>query len=390
MLIGGGVLLGALGARAALAGNATHPLAALARRELHRRSSGSPHPLYLRRLELELAALHQRGCWPVWQAEFDLVTEAQRDGVLVVADDAATLSSLAAHLLGLTKVDPVQWSVPPDYLLHDTTHDFVDLTVSKNAPLDFVRRAGPTKVDARAEKGDTPERFYLHFERELVAPVVVRLWRDQRLNALQTAISGGFNRRDVDLAAVGDLVSEPGGFAPPFDREDTAWVAEGFRTFEEVSAALAIMRVEDNGWEPRPVLDDLWRVFFARGNDVPPMCEPFVEATGELVLYNEQVGRITAKVAGFSFEEARRFRLAASSRRRDRMPEWRERFIQRSRSFSGLSTTEADRVCEFLWRHPLLHRSRGLAVAETAEWIWTTHALRRAGADGGKSDGAVA
>ncbi|MBL8918119.1 MAG: hypothetical protein JNJ54_04590 [Myxococcaceae bacterium] len=344
LLVGGGVLLGALSGRPASArSGGDHPLARHARQELRRRSLGSPPPQYLYRLERELATLQRNRCWPVWQAAFNTAAEAGRDRVVIVADEAAMLSSLVAHLLGITTVDPVQWRVPTDYFVHQPCSDFADLAVSESARLDFIGRLRPTRVEVRAARGDTPERLYLHFGRGADGPVVLRLFRDHRLNTLQTAISAGFNRSAVDLAAVSELVKRSRAFAPPFDREDAAWVARGFADFEEVAAALALMRVEDNGWEAQPVLDDLWRVFFARGNDVPDACAPFVEATGELLLYNEQIGRITKSLAGFSFEEAQRFRWAASSQRRDRMPEWRERFLQRARSTYGLAPTRPTR-----------------------------------------------
>jgi hypothetical protein len=286
------------------------------------------------------------------------------------------LGSLTAHLLQLGNVDPVQWDVPLDYFVHGNSADYADFSVSTAAPLDFIHELATTQVEVRAAKGDTPERVFLHFAPESGSPVVLRLFRDPRLDALQRAQSTGFDRVSVDLAAVAQLAAHGSAFAPPFDRSDTAWVAESFTTFEEAAAALRLMRVESNGWESGAVLDDLWRVFFAQGGNVPRVCCPFVERTGELLLYNEQLARITETVAGFSFGEATEFRCAAQTLRPEQMRRWREHFVNRAQMVSGLAAAEAHEVYDFLVRHPLVPWCRGAAVAETAEWIWTTHALR--------------
>lgn len=376
LLVGGDAFLGALSGLPAFAESAEHPLAALARSELHRRSLGVPSPAYLNRLEQELAELHRRKRWPLWQAAFEVCTAARRAGVVLLPDDPAMLGSITAHLLQLGNVDPVQWDVPLDYFLYSDAPGYADFSVATTASMDLLHRLRSTNVEVRPAKGDEPERVFVHFDSEAGAHVVVRLFRTPRLDVLQRAQDHGFDRDAVDLTAVSQVAAQGAPFAPPFDVEDTAWIADGFTSFEEAAAALRLTCVWSNGWESEAVLNDLWRVYFARGNNVPAPCESFVERTGELLLYNEQIGRILQAVAGFSLAEAKEFRCAARTLRPERMHPWRERFVRRARLVSGLAPADAHAVCDFLVRHPLVHWCRGSAVAETAEWIWTTHALR--------------
>lgn len=372
LLVGGSALGAALFAPSAEA--AEHPLASLARSELRRRSQGEPNPVYLKRLEQELTVLRRQRRWTLWQAAFEVSAAAHRAGVVLLPDEPAILGSLTAHLLRLGNVNPVEWAVPLDSFLHGNSVDYADFSVSSTAQLEFVHALGATRVEVRGPTSDMLERVFLHFERGS-ANVVVRLLRTPRLDVLQRAELVGFDRTAVDLAAITQLAERGHTFAPPFDRPDTAWVAEGFSTFEGAATALRLLLVDDNGWEPRAAVDDLWRVYFARGNCVPARCEAFVEETRDLLLYNEQIGRIAKAVAGFSLREARQFRCATRSQRPERMTVWRERFVRRAEVF-GLASGEAHEVCDFLVQHPLLPWSRGVAVAQTAEWIWTTHALR--------------
>lgn len=376
LLVGGCALASALYVQPTSAKSADHPLSALARSELRRRSQGAPSREYLDRLEAELTDLHRRGRWPLWQAVFEVTAAARSAGVVLLPEAPAMLGSLTAHLLQLGNVDPVQWDVALDYFLHGDGPGYADFSVANSANMDFVHHLRSTNVEIRPPKGDEPERAFVHFEPEAEAHVVVRLFRTPRLDVLQRAQDKGFDRDAVDLAAVSQLAAQGAPFAPPFDDEDTAWVAEGFTGFEEAAAALRLVSVETNGWESQTALNDLWRVYFARGNNVPPPCEPFVERTGELLLYNEQIGRILQAVAGFSLSEAKEFRCAARTLRPERMLPWREHFVRRARRVSGFAPADAHAVCDFLVRHPLVHWCRGSAVAETAEWIWTTHALR--------------
>ena len=376
LLLGAGAFVAASSALPAFAESAEHPLAALARSELRRRSNGVPSPVYLNRLEHELTDLHRRKRWLLWQAVFEVCTAARRAGVVLLPNEPAMLGSLAAYLLRLGNMDPVQWDVPLDYFLYSDAPGYADFSVATTASMDFLHRLRSTNVEVRPAKGDELERVFVHFEQEAGADVVVRLFRTQRLDELQRAQDEGFDRCAVDLAAVAQLAAQGAPFAPPFDVEDAAWIAEGFTSFEEAAAALRLTCVWSNGWESEAVLDDLWRVYFARGNNVPAPCEPFVERTGELLLYNEQIGRILQALAGFSLAEAKEFRCAARTLRPERLHSWRERFVRGARRVSGLAPAEAHEVCDFLMRHPLVQWGRGSAVAETAEWIWTTHALR--------------
>ncbi|MDQ3398564.1 MAG: DNA polymerase III subunit alpha, partial [Deinococcota bacterium] len=104
-----------------------------------------------------------------------------------------------------------------------------------------------------------------------------------------------------------------------------------------------------------------------------PCLEPILKKSYGVLLFQEDVMRIAAQVAGFSWDEAERFRKAVSSYEEDDEIEGeKRRFISGVQHKSGLDTQTAVEVFD------LCSSFRGYGFAESHAWAFGAHAYTSA------------
>jgi hypothetical protein len=131
-------------------------------------------------------------------------------------------------VLGISALDPIARGVPFGSMLFSRSVPFVSFVISPTAPSRFL--------DALPVVASTEDELILRF-----GEPEIRLYLDADLELLQRT---GLPLEGIDLDAL-----PPGrGLPAPFDTDDTAWVLESVHSFEDLIAAMALMRVEHAGW----------------------------------------------------------------------------------------------------------------------------------------------
>ncbi len=104
-----------------------------------------------------------------------------------------------------------------------------------------------------------------------------------------------------------------------------------------------------------------------------PCLEPILKKSYGVLLFQEDVMRIAVEVAGFSWNDAERFRKAVSSYEEEaEVADDKERFIEGARRKSDLDEATATRIFD------LCSSFRGYGFAESHAWAFGTHAYTSA------------
>lgn len=104
-----------------------------------------------------------------------------------------------------------------------------------------------------------------------------------------------------------------------------------------------------------------------------PCLEPILKKSYGVLLFQEDTMRISVGVAGFSWNDAERFRKAVSSYEEDHeIKDEKRRFISGARQKSGLDEGTAERIFD------LCSSFRGYGFAESHAWAFGTHAYTSA------------
>ncbi len=104
-----------------------------------------------------------------------------------------------------------------------------------------------------------------------------------------------------------------------------------------------------------------------------PCLEPILEKSYGVLLFQEDVMRIAVEIAGFSWNDAERFRKAVSSYEEEaEVADDKERFIEGARRKSDLDEATAQKLFD------LCSSFRGYGFAESHAWAFGTHAYTSA------------
>jgi DNA-directed DNA polymerase III PolC len=108
-------------------------------------------PIYERRLETELATLRRLQFSSYFLIAAEVIDQARREGIAIAGRGSAA-SSLVAHVLGITDVDPIKHGLLFERFIHSERRDFPDIDLDlpsdrRDELIDWVfQRFGPEKV----------------------------------------------------------------------------------------------------------------------------------------------------------------------------------------------------------------------------------------------------
>jgi DNA polymerase III alpha subunit len=343
-------------------------LASLARAGLERSWAGTAGPPqeHRARLQRELEAIGHRRASRQFLAAAAVARFARRRGIAVSPGRGAAPSSLVAHTLGVTGIDPLAHGLIFERFLHARSPTTPAICIDVCA-----ERLGEVIDFAATDLGGLPEAAG---DTTIFADLGLEIAGLPALTSLATAvdrINRGRNR-PLDVAGIplDDLAAYQrlgAGEAIALPHVQTGrWLpAGGPGQFEDIVAAIARSRPG----LPRPGSGDQLHGL-ADGRAAEHLqVRPIVAATGGEVIYQEQAMRIAASVAGYSLGDADLFRRVLAKGHSAKIARERQRFLHGARG-AGVSRTDAARIFSLLeCAAPLtFNRSHAVACALIVYW----------------------
>jgi DNA polymerase III alpha subunit len=323
--------------------------------------------VYDQRLTRELALIRERGAARQFLAAAAVARFARERGIGIGPGRGSAPSSLVAHVLGVTGVDPVAHGLIFERFLN------ARLTTAPTICLDVCAAGQAEVIDFAVERlGGTPERAG---EATVLAGLGLEIAGVRGLTALRTALLRVRRSTAVELGRI--PLDDPEAYrllasGQSLDLTDSGagplLAALRPEHFEDLVAAIALSR--PGPWGAGMTA----RLVALRHGEVAaeaqhPLVEPAVAGTRGLIIYQEQIMQVAATVAGYSLDEADVLRRALGKGRPEAVSRERDRFIIAA-IHAGVSWVDAVLVFSRLQRAGPLSFNRGHAVASGLLLYW--------------------
>jgi DNA polymerase-3 subunit alpha len=115
--------------------------------------------------------------------------------------------------------------------------------------------------------------------------------------------------------------------------------------FEDVIALVALYRPGPMEWIPQYISNKHGRT---KVKYLHPKLEPILAETYGVAVYQESVMQIARDIAGFSMGEADELRKVMGKKQKEKIPEYRKKFVEGAKIASGISSDLADKIFAFI------------------------------------------
>jgi DNA polymerase-3 subunit alpha len=115
--------------------------------------------------------------------------------------------------------------------------------------------------------------------------------------------------------------------------------------FEDVIALVALYRPGPMEWIPQYISNKHGRT---KVKYLHPKLEPILAETYGVAVYQESVMQIARDIAGFSMGEADELRKVMGKKQKEKIPEYRKKFVDGALATSGISRDLADKIFAFI------------------------------------------
>src|SRR6266853_1099335 len=339
----------------------------LALEGLARRYGSSPGDAIVERLRYELGVVSKMGFSGYFLVVWDFISHARRQGIAVGPGRGSSAGSLVAYCLGITNVDPIRYGLiferflnPERISMPDMDIDFAD--DRRDEVIRYVvDRYGADRVAHIITFGSMGAKVVISDE-----PLMDRvpLYKDPKRPELITGYAMGpiekLGLLKMDflglktLTVITDavrLIKESRGIsldadALPLDDAGTYQLLTEARTFGVFQLESAGMRDALKRLKPQRIEDIIAMVALYRPGPMDliedfvnrkhgrapityehPLMESHLQETYGVMVYQEQVMRLAADLAGLSLGEADTLRKAMGKKDRELMAQQREKFI---------------------------------------------------------------
>jgi DNA polymerase-3 subunit alpha len=115
--------------------------------------------------------------------------------------------------------------------------------------------------------------------------------------------------------------------------------------FEDIIALVALYRPGPMDWIPQFVNNKHGRT---KATYLHPKLEPILESSYGVACYQEQVMQIARDIAGFTMGQADELRKVMGKKQKDKIPVYREKFIEGAKAASDIERPLAEKIFEFV------------------------------------------
>ncbi|HUN28284.1 MAG TPA: DNA polymerase III subunit alpha [Alphaproteobacteria bacterium] len=136
--------------------------------------------------------------------------------------------------------------------------------------------------------------------------------------------------------------------------------------FEDIIAIGALYRPGPMEWIPQYISNKQGRT---KPKYLHPKLEPILAETFGVAVYQEQVMQIARDIAGFTMGQADELRKVMGKKQKDKIPEYREKFIEGAREVSGIARNLAEQIFAFV--EPFA--GYGFNKSHAAAYAWITY-----------------
>src|SRR5438067_236138 len=265
------------------------------------------------RLQKELDVINKTGFSEFFLINWDLMRFARSRGIPGQGRGSAA-DSIVAYLLGITRVDPIEHNLLFERFLHE------EMTTTPDIDIDF----------STAHREQVIQYIYEKYGPERTGMVCNVVTYRQRSAIREVGKALGFKEETIDHLAKSASAWHP-------ESPETIAQAAGYQTANVTKPWQQLFDLATQILDfPRHLSIQVGAVhpYLRRkqGREpvmyIHPRLKPILEETLGVVLYQEQILKISMECASFSSAEADRFRRAMSSHRsHDLMAAIRERFL---------------------------------------------------------------
>src|SRR5437660_304717 len=259
------------------------------------------------RLQKELDVINKTGFSEFFLINWDLMRFARSRGIPGQGRGSAA-DSIVAYLLGITRVDPIEHNLLFERFLHE------EMTTTPDIDIDF----------STAHREQVIQYVYEKYGPERTGMVCNVVTYRQRSAIREVGKALGFKEETIDHLAKSASAWHP-------ESPETIAQAAGYQTANVTKPWQQLFDLATQILDfPRHLSIHVGGMLVT-GEPlmyIHPRLKPILEETLGVVLYQEQILKISMECASFSSAEADRFRRAMSSHRsHDLMAAIRERFL---------------------------------------------------------------
>jgi len=297
---------------------------------------------YLERLELELGLIGELRCQNAFILTRDVVDEMRKYGIPVGPGRGAMTGSLVCYVLGITGLDPLEFSLFFERWLNP------EMKVTPQFTLDVGSQGRERATELLHHRIGHPRNaeFGIQFL-ELTALDVIK----DSVRRVRAGRDPNFIINEIPLtdSKTSELLSQ-GETEDIFmlDMDSTANVLVRCRPdcLGHVMACLSLNR-------PGPIDSGMLDEYLDRRHGRKPVSYlipevgPVLTETYGMPLYQEQVMQIAVEVSGCSYGQADLLRRDLGRKKSDAVASWRQAFVEGARK-KGLTPEQAENVFQFL------------------------------------------
>ncbi len=134
--------------------------------------------------------------------------------------------------------------------------------------------------------------------------------------------------------------------------------------FEDIIALVALYRPGPMEWIPQYISNKHGRT---KPKYLHPKLEPILETTYSVPIYQEQIMQMARDLAGFTMGQADELRKVMGKKQKDKIPVYREKFIEGAKETSGIERDLAEQIFAFI--EPFAGYGFNKAHAAAYGWI---------------------
>lgn len=314
----------------------------------------NPDKAYMERLKKELGIIKDRGFADYFLILWDIIKFAHYKGILTGYGRGSAPGSLAAYLLGITKIDPLAYGLLFERFINPDQADLpvVGTDISRRSIVDIANycferwgaRCGNDKEDTKASsvaKMDFFRKRYLDMLEGMLASSTSCL--DEKINLEKIPLDAPEAFKLLENGELEDLFLLDDEARQVYESQAAErFEKESINQKETLRRALAQLKpiclsdfiaLTALCWSPGPIKSGLLDDYIARrqGNIAisyaHPLLEPILKETCGLFLYQEQIMLAASEIAGLSLGEADNLRKALGKLNLESINEYRAKFI---------------------------------------------------------------
>ncbi len=134
--------------------------------------------------------------------------------------------------------------------------------------------------------------------------------------------------------------------------------------FEDIIALVALYRPGPMEWIPQYISNKHGRT---KPKYLHPKLEPILEGTYSVPIYQEQIMQMARDLAGFTMGQADELRKVMGKKQKDKIPVYREKFVEGAKATSGIDRDLAEQIFAFI--EPFAGYGFNKAHAAAYGWI---------------------